>query len=328
VVRAAGPVGDPRYVLAAVSVTDVDRSTSALRTALLIADPVLLVVLAIIAWVVIGQALRPVEELRAAAERVSGTGSPDPLPVPAARDEIRSLAVTLNDMLGRLTTARDRQRAFVDDAAHELRSPLASLQAQLEVAQRHGPTPELVDEALIDVQRLTRIVADLLLLARSDAGALPHPEQPVDVTAVVGAVLDRLPAVTARDLPDGPVEILGDADRLERIVVNLVDNAGRVADQLLAVSVHVDGDTVVLTVDDDGPGIAEVDRERVFQRFTRLDPARSGATGGSGLGLPIVREQVRGMSGTVELGDRPGGTGTRARCILPLWTEGRTDVDI
>ena len=192
-------------MLSAVSLTDVDRSSRALRTALLIADPVLLTVLAVIAWFVIGQALRPVEELRAAAERVSGTGAGEALPVPPANDEIRSLAITLNDMLARLTAAGNRQRSFVADAAHELRSPLASLRTQLDIAARHGPTPDLVDDALIDVERLTRIVSDLVLLARSDTGEIPSHAVDVDVREVITTAIDTVPArvPVAHRLPPG-----------------------------------------------------------------------------------------------------------------------------
>lgn len=318
-VRSAGPAADPRWVLSAVPSADVERSTQALRTGLLIADPVLLLVLGVIAWFVIGQALRPVEELRAAAARVSGTGGDETLPVPAADDEIRALAVTLNDMLGRLTAARDRQRAFVADAAHEFRSPLASLRTQLEIAGRHGPTPETIDDALIDIDRLTRIVTDLLVLVRSDTGELPSRRLAIDVGTVVSEAIDAVPSRVPvdRDLPNDPVLATLDPDHLHRVVVNLLENAQRHARSAVRVAVHAEPDTLVIDVDDDGPGIAVADRDRVFERFTRLDASRAADTGGSGLGLPIVRELLSSMGGHVEVRDGPDGAGCRFRCTLP-----------
>jgi signal transduction histidine kinase len=319
VVRTAGPAGEPRWVLSAVSLTDVDRSSRALRTALLIADPVLLTVLAVIAWFVIGQALRPVEELRAAAERVSGTGAGEALPVPPANDEIRSLAITLNDMLARLTAAGNRQRSFVADAAHELRSPLASLRTQLDIAARHGPTPDLVDDALIDVERLTRIVSDLVLLARSDTGEIPSHAVDVDVREVVTTAIDTVPArvPVAHRLPPGPLAAHLDPDHLRRVVVNLVQNAQRHAATTVQVTIDDTPDLLVIDVDDDGPGIAEADRDRVFQRFTRLDESRTADTGGSGLGLPIARDLARALGGTLDLCDPPDAVGCRFRVTIP-----------
>jgi signal transduction histidine kinase len=318
-VRTAGPASQPRWVLSAVSVTDVQRSTQALRTALLVADPVLLIVLAVIAWFVIGQALRPVEELRAAAERVSGTDTVKALPVPVADDEIRALAITLNDMLGRLAAARDRQRAFAADAAHELRSPLASLRTQLEIAARHGPGPDTIADALVDVDRLTRIVADLLLLVRSESGQLPCRPSEIDVVATIRGALAAVGSATPvhADLPAGPITAVLDPDHLHRAVLNLVENAERYAATAVHITLRTSADTVVVDIDDDGPGIPVADRDRVFQRFTRLDQSRAAHTGGAGLGLPIARELLTAMGGTVELVDRPEGAGCRFRCTIP-----------
>lgn len=325
VVRTAGPAAETRWVLSAVSLTDVERSSRALRSALLIADPVLLTVLAVIAWFVIGQALRPVEELRAAAERVSGTGVAETLPVPAADDEIRSLAMTLNDMLARLGAAGIRQRTFVADAAHELRSPLASLRTQLDIAARHGPTPDLVDDALIDVDRLTRIVSDLVLLARSDTGSLPSRPVDVDVGDVIATAIDMVPdrmPVSTR-LPAGRLTAHLDPDHLRRIVINLVENAQRHAATTVWVGLEDRAGLLLIDVDDDGPGIPEADRDRVFQRFTRLDESRTTDAGGSGLGLPIARDLARALGGTLDLRSRPDGVGCRFRVAIPRHAPGR-----
>ena len=141
------------------------------RLTLLATYPVLLAVLSLIAWRVVGATLRPVEALRSAAERISGTGQDTRLPVPASRDEVHALAVTLDSMLDRLSDSRARQRSFVANAAHELRSPLASMLTQLEIAERLGEGTEVTRDLHADVLRMTTLVEDLLVLARLDADA-------------------------------------------------------------------------------------------------------------------------------------------------------------
>jgi signal transduction histidine kinase len=308
---AAGPAAEPVAVIAAVPFGDVLAIRAALRNALLITFPVLLGTLAAIAYRVIGWALRPVEVLRAGAEQIStlraGSSEPrDRLPVPPAADEIRALAVTLNGMLDRLAVARQRQRLFVADAAHELRSPLASMRAQIEVADRLGEGGGLPAELLADLNRLSGLVEDLLLLARADADARPpaRPE-PLDGRALLGEVAaayagGRVPVTVA---PGPEVWVMADVEELRRAVDNLVANAVRHAAHRVELAADLDRDQVVLTVRDDGPGVAESDRERVFERFTRLDDARARDQGGSGLGLPIVRELVRRAGGEVALTD-------------------------
>jgi signal transduction histidine kinase len=261
---------------------------------------------------VIGWALRPVEQLRAGAEQIYTlrAGSDEPreerLPVPPAADEVRALAVTLNGMLDRLAAARQRQRLFVADAAHELRSPLASMRAQIEVADRLGEGGSLPAELLADLNRLSGLVEDLLLLARADADARPpaHPG-PVDCQALLADVAaayagQRVPVTVA---PGPDCSVLADADELRRAVDNLVANAVRHTTSRVQLAVDLQGGEVLLTVLDDGPGVPEGDRERVFERFTRLDDARARDLGGSGLGLPIVRELVRRAGGEVSLTD-------------------------
>ena len=314
----AGPAGNPVSVIVAVQVADVVTSQIVLRTSLMIAIPLLVAVLAVIAWYVIGWTLRPVEQLRQGAERIgagvvgsSGPSGGDPqrLPVPAARDEIQALALTLNDMLGRLAAGRARQRTFVADAAHELRSPLASMRTQLEVARHLGEAGELPDDLLPEVDRLAALVEDLLLLARADADApLPARVDEVGVAdlldqVVVGYRDARVLVVVGDSDPDAAV--VASADELRRAITNLVDNAVRHARTRVELVAVRAGRDVLVTVTDDGPGIPPADRERVFDRFTRLDDARDRDAGGSGLGLPIVRELVRRAGGTVSFGDDP-----------------------
>lgn len=312
VARAAGSGSAERVVLVAAPTHTIEQSNDAVRAILLIAYPLLVAALAVLAWRVVGWALRPVEELRQGAERISASGRrAGPLPVPDGDDEVHRLSVTLNDMLDRLDAGRARQRAFVADAAHELRSPIASLRTQLEVSDRLGEPPPAGD-LLTDVGRLSRLVDDLLLLARADEGdpAL-RLDEAVDLTSIAHDAAasragTRTPVAVAGD--GGPVWTVGDPVSMRRVVDNLVGNAVRHATTKVMLTVTaLDESTVRLRVSDDGPGIPAADRERVFDRFTRLDNARARDEGGAGLGLAIVRELVRRHSGTIALGDAEPG---------------------
>jgi signal transduction histidine kinase len=298
---------------------------------LLVLFPLLLLILALVFWRAIGATLRPVESLRRGAEEITGASRSGRLPVPAGSDEIHSLAVTLNGMLDRLEAARTRQREFVADAAHELRSPLTNMRTQLEVAQHLGSSadPELVNDLLADTKRLARLVDDLLLLARTDESAEIARPVPVDLTALLHAAAARYPVV-AVSLPDDPLWTSGDPDGLLRIITNLLDNAVRHAATSVSLAASstsspapsgsspASGGRIFVTVTDDGPGIPAGDRERVFERFTRLDDARARDDGGSGLGLAIVRELVRRHGGRVRLLDAPsGGPGLVVEVDLP-----------
>jgi len=319
----AGPGGARVGVIVALPVGDVLASRAALRNALLITIPLLLAALAAVAWRVIGWTLRPVEELRVGAERISGTAQDDRLPVPPAADEIRSLAITLNGMLDRLAAVRGRQRAFVADAAHELRSPLASIQAQLEVAERLGEGGTLPGELLVDVRRLAALVEDLLLLARSDADVRgPARVRELDAAALLHELAaaheaDRVP-VAVRAPGSLPVRV--SPDELRRALDNLLTNAVRHARTAVQLSGRVEDGEVVLMVSDDGPGIGAADRDRVFERFTRLDDARARDGGGSGLGLAISRELVTRAGGRIELRSGEQGFALRAEIRLPVAT--------
>ena len=305
----AGPPSAPVRVLVARSTDDLRQGVHLLRVTLLVAFPLLVAMLAAIMWRVLGAALRPVDALRSGAEEITGGTRAGRLPVPESRDEIHRLAVTLNDMLHRLDVARARQRAFVADAAHELRSPLTNMRTELEVAQRLPDTnwPAISADLLTDVERLSRLVDDLLLLARSDDGASPGRAvtarlAEVDLGDLVGDVASRFPSIRYTR-PAGPVAATVEPDAVGRVVANLLDNAVRHARTQVRVEVAEDGADRRITVADDGPGIPAADHERVFDRFTRLDDARARDAGGSGLGLAIVRELVRRHGGTVTLGD-------------------------
>lgn len=316
---ADGPVS----VLVALPVGDVLASRAALRTGLLVVFPLVLLALAAVAWRVVGTTLRPVEELRAGAERISGTSQEERLDVPAAADEVRALALTLNRMLDRLAAGRARQRSFVADAAHELRSPLASIRTQLEVAERLGEGGALPGELLVDVERLTRLVEDLLLLARADADTRgPTRPSRFDAAELVAEVAAGRSAgrVPLRVVPGPPAPVLADREELRRAVQNLLDNADRHAATAVEVAVAVQDGRVRFEVRDDGPGLPPAERERVFERFARRDDARSRDVGGTGLGLPITRELVTRAGGTVALLDGRPPWSLTALVELPLAT--------
>jgi signal transduction histidine kinase len=308
--------GDAPVVVVAEPVAEVARSQHLLVVILLVSYPLLLVVLGLIAYRVIGLALGPVESLRAAAERVSGAGRDERLPEPASRDEIHALAVTLNSMLGRLAAARDRERSFVADVAHELRSPLASLRVQVDVARRHGASDADLADLGTEVDRLSVLVEDLLGLARLDAGEpLPDPEPPASPVEVLGSFADdggdpddaggRRVTGALGPVADGTLPMT--RLELERVVGNLVDNARRHARSRVDLGFRRTPESAVLSVGDDGAGVPASERERVFDRFARLDEARDRDTGGTGLGLAIARALVRHRGGDLVLADSPTG---------------------
>jgi signal transduction histidine kinase len=311
---------DHQVVIAAISYASASDSLATLAKALVIGTPLLFGLLALAIWLVTGYTLRPIAELRRGAAEVTETGVPRDLPVPPARDEVRSLAVTLNDMLARLADAQQRQRDLVSDTAHELRSPIASIRAQLEVALDHPDGldwPETARDVHADTLRLARLTEDLLLLARLDGQ--PLHRRPTDLSAVCGSVAARYTAARVPVRADAatPCVVAGDPDALSRLLVNLLDNAVRHAASQVCVSVRGDDGWAVLVVSDDGPGIPAEDIERVFGRFSRLDNARN-RTGeeGAGLGLAIVRSTAEAHGGSVSLSDAE--PGLRAVVRLPL----------
>ncbi|MFI5075592.1 MAG: ATP-binding protein [Actinomycetales bacterium] len=318
----AGSGADRVTVVAALPTADLESATRTLRNLLLVVFPLLLLVCALIAWRVIGAALKPVEELRSGAASIDGSSTDERLPVPPTHDEIAALATTLNEMLDRVAGARRTQRAFVADAAHELRSPLATMRTQLEVATRLGEGGRLPDDLLPEVARLSGLVEDLLLLARADDGGTPTPS--VTGAVELGGLVDEVSAryATARvpvrsRVASGliPVSVDASYDDLYRALTNLVDNAVRHASSEVELSLDVVDGTARIGVTDDGHGIPEADRERVFDRFTRLDEARDRDSGGTGLGLAIARELLRRNGSRVFLEDaRPG---VRAVVTLP-----------
>ncbi|GII63908.1 two-component sensor histidine kinase [Sphaerisporangium krabiense] len=308
-----------RTVITARPFKDVADSLTTTVHMLALATPVLLVLLGAATWLIVGRTLRPIAALRRGAAEISGTARARRLPVPEARDEVHELATTLNDMLARLEAAEASQRALVSDAAHELRSPLASIRLQLEVALGHPDGqdwPETAEGVLEDTLRLSRLAEGLLTLARLDERRRPARWEPVELADLVRAMAARYDDAVVTVGRAEQAVVRGDALDLGRVLVNLLDNAVRHAGARVRLDLRASREHAVITVTDDGPGIPEQDRERVFHRFTRLDGARSRDDGGAGLGLAIVRETVRAHGGAVHLED--ASPGLRAVVRLPL----------
>lgn len=311
------PEGEVQLVQVALPLDDAQESVDELRAALLVGVPGVVAVLAALTWLLVGRALRPVESLRRQAAGIPGTALDRRLTVPDSGDELARLAQTFNALLARVEVATDRQRQFLADAAHEIRSPLASLRTQLEVAQLHGDVQwrEQLPDLVEDSRRLSRVVDDLLRLARFDAGA-PLAQEQVDLDEIVLHAARRVRETTEITVDTSAVSggrVVGDPDALERVVQNLLDNAVRHARARVTVALTAE-DRVTLTVADDGQGIAEPQREAVFERFARLDDARSRDAGGTGLGLAIVRDLTTQHGGSVRIEDaRPG-----ARFVIDL----------
>ncbi|CAM5453045.1 histidine kinase OS=Streptomyces cyaneofuscatus OX=66883 GN=G3I52_20860 PE=4 SV=1 [Streptomyces cyaneofuscatus] len=320
-VEATTPAGLTLTVHAGAPLAAEQEAVNTVRGAMLTGLPLLLAVVAGVTWLVTRRALRPVEGIR--REMAAITASEDlarRVPEPGSRDEIAALARTTNETLTALEASVERQRRFVADASHELRSPIASLRTQLEVAEAH---PELLDlpGAVADTVRLQVLAADLLLLARLDAGEKPGAAR-LEVGALVREEVsqrtgDRIAVtVEVEAAEDASYEVNGSRGQLARVVGNLLDNAQRHAESLVAVRVAADGAGVRVEVRDDGAGVPEDERERIFERFVRLDDARSRDDGGAGLGLAIARDVATRHGGTLTVHRAPEG-GAAFRLQLP-----------
>jgi signal transduction histidine kinase len=317
-------VGTDEVLHLAANLDDVHDSASALRRALALSVPLVVLALGAVIWWFVGRTLQPVEAIRAQVGVIGGGDLHRRVPVPAADDEVGRLARTMNDMLERLERAAEQQRRFVADASHELRSPLARMRAELEVDLAHPEGADLQathQSALEEVVGLQHLVDDLLDLARHEGVGTPAaPREPVDLDDLVQRAARRVRASGRVRLDTsgvGAAQVQGDPGQLGRLVTNLLDNAVRHAASTVAISLRQDDDaTAELVVADDGPGIADADRTRVFEPFTRLDEARTAGTGGAGLGLTIVRDIALAHGGTVTVEDHPGG-GARFVVNLP-----------
>lgn len=297
------------YVVFA-DISGIERGIDRIRTIVWTSVPVLVVVGGLIAWLLTGRALRPVHGITTRVGEISSGNLHERVPEPGTGDEIAELAVTMNAMLDRLEVDDRRLRQFVSDASHELRSPVAVLRSEAEVARR---TPErtsvesLADGVLAESTRLQHIVEDLLILARGEERQAGSPWAEVDVDDIVLAEAGRRRSVPVDTGAVSAGRILGTPELVGRIVTHLLDNAARHSSARVEVGLTTDAGGVRLWVDDDGPGVPVDDRVRIFDRFTRLDDARSRDRGGAGLGLAVVAESVRSLGGRVEVEDAPIG---------------------
>lgn len=306
--RSAGPRG-PLTVIVGRSLEGVTEAAAAVTGLLSVAVPLLLVVVGAVTWRVVGRALAPVDAIRSEVEAISSKELYRRVPDPPGRDEIGRLARTMNRMLTRLEEGHIRERRFVSDASHELRSPVATIRQHAEVALSHPDgtnLSELAEVVLEENMRVQRIVEDLLLLTKIDEGTLRLRTSPVDLDDLIFEEAARLRTSTSLKIDVGGVSagrVSGDREKLERLLRNLTENAVRHARSTISLSLRERDGEVVMTVDDDGTGVGKTHRWRIFDRFVRLEESRDRDSGGSGLGLAIVREIAVFHRGTVTVLD-------------------------
>lgn len=316
-----GPSGNYTVLVGAGS----EAVESTIKTVLILlagAAPIVTAVAATVSYLLVRRSLRSVDEIRSRVADISASDLAERVPIPNNFDEISALAITMNEMLARIESGHEAQRRFVGDASHELRSPIAAIISALDVAAIH---PELLDEELAastlrpEAHRMEALVEDLLLLARADERGLTLRRKDVDLDDIASNEMGRLARESGITIEAEliPTRLIGDPGGLSRVLRNLLENAERHGTSRIELRVRPDGPNAVVIVGDDGPGIAEADRARVFDRFVRLDSARARTGGGTGLGLAIVSEIVAAHGGSVAIGDRPGG-GALVTVQLPL----------
>jgi signal transduction histidine kinase len=310
-------VGSDRVVVASAENVDfIDDSVAALRGALVLAVVVVGAVFGLLVWLAVGVALRPVGVMRGALDAIPGDDPRERVATSGAT-ELADLASTMNELLGRVESATDAQRRFVADASHELRSPLTRLRTDLEVDLASAtPDPALRQRTLEEVLGVQELVENLLTLARP-AGCSTLSLVDLDDVALTATKRARSSATVPIDTSGVmAVQVSGDASSLGRLVDNLLTNAARHAASIVELVVAHDDGSALLTVTDDGPGIAADDADRIFERFTRLDASRSSSDGGSGLGLAIARRIAADHGGTLTV-DRAHVGGARFVLRLP-----------
>jgi signal transduction histidine kinase len=320
----------PQAVLVVGSLGDAAEALDAAAPLLFAGVPALVALVGVLTWIMTGQALQPVERIRAEAHNISASALDKRVPVPDSRDEIHRLAVTINEMLQRLETSVVRQRQFVSDSSHELKSPLAALRTILEVAERDGQpaSPDVLTDLQSEVDRLERLVEDLLYLAAFDEG---RPKRSFVEVSLDQIVRDEIASVSRSrqlliDSSDlAPVRILGDPHQLSRLVRNLTENAVRFAHTGIWIATEEVDSSALLTVSDDGPGVPLADRSRVFDRFVRLDESRNRQSGGAGLGLAVTAAIVSAHGGELAIIDSLHG-GASFQVRLPKTESPKTPV--
>jgi len=326
----AGPVGQPGLGLVVVVGTSLEEVTKAqhrLELALVIGLPLLAAIVSVAGWFLAGAALKPVRNLVEEADEISAVaarGQRRRLSVPQSGEELTDLARHLNELLARIEGALEHERAFLDDASHDLRTPISIVRSELELARMQteegSELARALDSSLEEVGRLDRLAVNLLVLARFRSAGPPPPE-PVEL----GAVSRRAAETVARSrdgdaVPvrvNGSAEVRGDEDAIARAVLNLVDNAARHADERVDVEVSSDGDRAVVAVRDDGPGFPPELLGQAVGRFVRGTNGGRGTESGAGLGLAIVDAIATAHGGALEIENRVEG-GANVQLRLPL----------
>jgi signal transduction histidine kinase len=310
------------------SADDISEALRSLIVALAVTIPMAVAVLGGMVWWLVGRTLRAVQRIRREVDAIGPAELDRRVSAPCTADEIDDLAMTMNSMLARLEQSAERQRRLVSDASHDLRTPLTRMRSTLEVEltqpadRRTTQSLERAARSTLDeLNGMQDLVDDLLLVARLDSGIAARDPALVDLDVIVDEEVRKLRPISPVELDMAAVSgatVLADRSQLARVVRNLLSNAVRHANARVAIRL-VESDVVELNIDDDGPGIAPADRQRVFERFVRLDQARGNPDGGSGLGLSIANDLVTAHGGTISIGDSPIG-GTRATVFLPTAT--------
>ena len=322
---ATGPSPQGRVtVYLGTSLESVHEATAALRRALLVGVPVVVVLLGLGTWLVLGGALRRVDRIRLEVDAITEDRLDRRVADTGVDDEVGRLAVTMNRMLARLEASARRQRALVADVSHDLQSPLASQRAQIEVALARPASSDvetLGTDLLATTAEMERLVGDLLVLASVDAGAPAAEATPMDLEDVVleeaaRARVGRDLVVDTTHVSAAPVR--ANRPEVQRIVRNLIDNAVAHADARVELLVGTEDGLGRLDVRDDGPGVAEQERDLIFERFHRGDRSRSRHAGGSGLGLAIARSLAERAGGRLELAEQDGNPEPGAHFVLLL----------
>lgn len=313
-VVATGVAEDEKLYTVAVAATVQVQSETVTTVAwfMLGAAPLLLAGVGFGVWTLVGRSLRQVERIRGQVAGINARRLDGRVEVPQTADEIQALALTMNMMLDRLQASDLEQRRFVSDASHELRSPLATLSAGVEIAaaDSSGATWEELKEVLAgETARMRYLVEDLLTLAKSNDGGLRLDTADVDLDDVLDEEVRRLRSTSKHEIEAllEPARVTGDVRRLGQAFRNVLDNAERHAQSRISIQVRNTADGVVLTIDNDGPPVPVAERERIFERFVRLDESRSREGGGSGLGLAITAAIVTAHGGRIRSMEAPGG---------------------
>lgn len=299
----------PLTIHAVTPRVDVTRSVQALTGALFVVLPALVFAAGGMAWVVAGRTLAPVSAMSRRVRELSATTLDERVPVPPSNDEISELAETMNKMLERLEQSADTQRQFVSDASHELRSPIASIKAQLETALRYPDDVDwrnVAEVVLAEDARLDHLVGNLLAMARLEEGRIGRRSE-IDMEDLVLPQARRLTGVQVDVSAVSAGRVWGNPGELTSVVRNLTDNAVRHARSTVAISLREQGPWVVLRVSDDGHGVDPANRQRIFQRFARLEEGRQRDRGGAGLGLALSRRIVERHGGHLHVEDAPSG---------------------